>query len=95
MARLSVIACSVARWPEAVRPLFAAGPDRRAHNFGQLSDEQLEEIAARAAEKAIAKVTQDLYTSIGKAVLTKVIWSVGVAWVALIIWMQARGFIKF
>lgn len=72
-----------------------AGPDRRARNFGQLSDEQLEEIAARAAEKAIAKVTQDLYTSIGKAVLTKVIWSVGVAWVALIIWMQARGFIKF
>ena len=72
-----------------------AGPDRRARNFGQLSDEQLEEIATRAAEKAIAKVTQDLYTSIGKAVLTKVIWSVGVAWVALIIWMQARGFIKF
>ena len=72
-----------------------AGPDRRARNFGQLSDEQLEEIAERAAEKAIAKVTQDLYTSIGKAVLTKVIWSVGVAWVALIIWMQARGFIKF
>ena len=71
------------------------GPNRRAHNFGQLSDEQLEEIAERAAEKAIAKVTQDLYTSIGKAVLTKVVWSVGVAWVALIIWMQARGFIKF
>lgn len=72
-----------------------AGPNRRAHNFGQLSDEQLEEIAERAAEKAIAKVTQDLYTSIGKAVLTKVIWSVGVAWVALIIWLNAKGFIKF
>ena len=71
------------------------GPNRRAHNFGQLSDEQLEEIAERAAEKAIAKVTQDLYTSIGKAVLTKVIWSVGVAWVALIIWLNAKGFIKF
>ncbi len=72
-----------------------AGPNRRAHNFGQLSDEQLEEIAERAAEKAIAKVTQDLYTSIGKAVLTKVVWSVGVAWVALIIWLNAKGFIKF
>jgi len=72
-----------------------AGPDRRVRNFSQLSDEQLEEIAERAAEKAIAKVTQDLYTSIGKAVLTKVVWSVGVAWVALIIWLNAKGFIKF
>lgn len=72
-----------------------SGPDRRVRNFGQLSDEQLEEIAERAAEKAIAKVTQDLYTSIGKAVLTKVVWSVGVAWVALIIWLNAKGFIKF
>lgn len=73
-----------------------SGPDRRVRNFGQLlSEDQLEEIAERAAEKAIAKVTQDLYTSIGKAVLTKVVWSVGVAWVALIIWLNAKGFIKF
>lgn len=71
------------------------GPNRRAHNFGQLSEDQLEEIAERAAEKAIAKLTQDLYTSIGKAVLTKVIWSVGVAWAALIIWLNAKGLIKF
>jgi hypothetical protein len=71
------------------------GPDRRRVFHNTLSEEQLEEIAERAAEKAIAKVTQDLYTSIGKAVLTKVVWSVGVAWVALIIWLNAKGFIRF
>lgn len=72
------------------------GPDRRAVQVNNyLSDDQLEEIAERAAQKAIAKVTQDLYTSIGRAVLTKVVWSIGVAWVALIIWLNAKGFIKF
>lgn len=72
------------------------GPERRFHlSNSSLTEEEMEEIAERAAEKAIAKVTQDLYTSIGKAVLTKVVWSVGVAWVALIIWLNAKGLIKF
>lgn len=72
------------------------GPERRYHlSNSNLTEDEMEEIAERAAEKAIAKVTQDLYTSIGKAVLTKVVWSVGVAWVALIIWLNAKGFVRF
>ena len=49
-----------------------------------LTDEQMEIIAERAAEKALAKV----YTEVGKSVITKILWLVG----ALVLgWAAATG----
>ena len=45
------------------------GPERRS----PLTDEQIELIAERAAEKALEKV----YASVGKSIVNKILWLVG------------------
>ena len=60
------------------------GPERRS---GTLSDEQIEQIAERAAEKALEKV----YAQIGKSVVTKMLWAVGAVTLALLAWMKGSG----
>lgn len=48
-----------------------------------LTDEQIDHIAERAAAKALETV----YASIGKSVVKKVLWLVGVAVLALAAWL--------
>lgn len=48
----------------------------------QLTDEQIEAIAERAAEVAFEKI----YKEVGKSVLTKLAWMAGAAVVGLFIW---------
>ncbi len=48
-----------------------SGPERRTRQ--PLSDEQIEHIAQRAAELAVQKMTTDVYASVGKSVLQKVL----------------------
>ena len=62
--------------------------DRRANH--PLTDEQIDEIAERAAEKALEKV----YTSIGKSVVSKLLWLLGAASVAVAAWMNGHGLLK-
>ena len=50
-----------------------------------LTDEQIEHIAQRAAELAVAKMTTEVYASVGKSVVHKVFWMVGAVVTALII----------
>jgi hypothetical protein len=59
------------------------GPERR----GPLSDEQIELIAERAAEKALEKV----YASVGKSVVHKILWLVGAAALALAAYLKGVG----
>lgn len=59
------------------------GPERRA----ALSDEQIELIAERAAEKALEKV----YASVGKSIVHKVFWLVGAAALALVAYFKGVG----
>lgn len=66
--------------------------DRRKHP--PLSDEQIEEIAERAAEKAVSKLTAQMYQNIGKGVVNKLFLIVGVCAVGLYAWLNAKGFIK-
>lgn len=61
------------------------GPERRQH--AQLSDEQIERIAERAAEVALEKV----YTSIGKSVVSKFLWICGAAGLAIAAWLGGAG----
>lgn len=59
------------------------GPERRTRQ--PLSDEQIEHIAQRAAELAVQKMTTDVYASVGKTVLQKVFWIVGVVATAMVL----------
>ena len=52
------------------------GPERRAATG--LTEEQIELIAERAAEKALEKV----YAQVGKSVISKVLWLAGSAAIA-------------
>lgn|GEM_PF-1824404 len=55
-----------------------------------LSDRQIEAIAERAAEKALEKV----YAQVGKSVLIKAAWLVGLVVTGLLLWLGGKGFIK-
>lgn len=61
------------------------GPERRAASV--LTEDQLESIAERAAEKALEKV----YASIGKSVIQKFLWVVGAASLAVLAWLKGSG----
>jgi hypothetical protein len=53
----------------------------------QLTDEQIDAIAEKAAAKALEKV----YTEVGKSVVTKLMWIVGVGAIALLYWLASIG----
>lgn len=63
-------------------------------DFSPLTDAQVEKIAERAADKAVAKLTDRVYRDVGKNVVQKFVWFVGVASVALFFWLQSKGLIK-
>lgn len=64
------------------------GPERRkATGF---TEEELDAIADRAAERALAKV----YEQIGRSVVTKFLWVAGVAVVAIVVWVKGGALFK-
>ena len=52
------------------------GPERR--HSPALTDEQIEQIAQKAAELAVQKMTTEIYASVGKSILHKLFWGLGV-----------------
>lgn len=52
------------------------GPERR--RSPHLTDELIEEIAERAAARAVEKLTDHAYRAVGKSVVEKLFWIVGV-----------------
>ncbi len=62
--------------------------------FSPLTEAQIEEIAERAANKAVAKLTDQVYREVGKNVLQKFTYVVGAIAVALFLWLQSKGLIK-
>lgn len=69
-----------------------SGPERRTHPH--ISEEQVEAIAARAAELAIEKVTNHVYRTVGKSVITKAIWLIGASAVGAYLWLRSNGWIR-
>lgn len=63
-------------------------------DFTPLTDAQMEKIAERAADKAVAKLTDRVYRDVGKNVIQKLFWIVGVVAAALFFWLQSKGLIK-
>lgn len=53
----------------------------------QLTDDQIEAIAERAAEVALNKV----YTEVGKSVLKRMAWLAGAAVIGLALWLAGHS----
>lgn len=72
-----------------------SGPERRTPDSHiALTDEQVERIAEKAAEKAVGKFTDHVYQQVGKGVINKLIWLVGATSVGVYLWAQSHGWIK-
>lgn len=68
------------------------GEERRTHEW--LTEEQIEIIAERAASRAMLKMTDQIYREVGKGVISKLLYMVGVTAVALWAWAHANGWLK-
>lgn len=56
-----------------------------------LTEEQLDRIAEKAADKAVAKITNQVYQQIGRSVVTKMTWLLGACVVGIGIWLKSEG----
>lgn len=56
-----------------------------------LSADQVDEIAEKAAEKAVVKMTNRLYRQVGKSVVEKFLAVIGIIVIALYVWMSGKG----
>lgn len=56
-----------------------------------LTPEQADDIAEKAAIRAVEKMTNKIYMEVGKGVIKKVATIIGVAFVALSIWLYGKG----
>lgn len=59
-----------------------------------ISEDQIEEIAELAAKKAVEKLEARMYQEIGRGVMKKLSWLVGIAAVGTFLWAQKNGWIK-
>jgi len=58
-----------------------------------MDDIEIEKIAEKAAEKAIEKLTNHVYQEVGKSVVSKFIYIIGVCSVGLYLWMRSKGIV--
>jgi hypothetical protein len=63
-------------------------------NTSGFSDSQLDEIAERAATKAMEKLTNHVYQEVGKGVVRKLFWIIGAASVGIYLWLKSKGIIS-
>lgn len=61
------------------------GPDREA--FGGLSEDEVENIV----ERVTARVVQNFYQEVGKDVVSKILWVIGLGTVVLFTWLGLTG----
>lgn len=59
-----------------------------------LSEDQIEEIAEKAAEKAIAKLTNQIYLEVGRGVVKKALYLIGAFVVGAGLWAKAKGWMS-
>lgn len=64
------------------------GGERRSHLA--LTDTQINAIAERAAEKVLINIQ----TQVGRGILNKLAWMVGIAVVGVTLWLASRGIVK-
>lgn len=59
-----------------------------------LTDEEIEMIAEKAAQKAVARMTNDLYREVGRGVVNKFFWIVGLSTIGVYVYLQQKGYIR-
>ena len=59
-----------------------------------MTEPQIDDIAEKAAEKAIEKLTAHVYQEVGRSVVSKLVWILGALTVGAYLWAQSKGFIK-
>lgn len=69
-------------------------PVERRKQAVQLTDDQIEEIAEKEAEKAVEKMTNQIYLEVGKGVVKKALYLIGAFIVGAGIWAKAKGWIS-
>lgn len=62
-------------------------------DFAPLTEEQIEEIAERAAERAMKKLTDHMYKEVGRSVVNKFFWVVGIISVGMYLWLKQKGLV--
>lgn len=62
-------------------------------DFAPFTEEQIEEIAERAAERAMKKLTDHMYKEVGRSVVNKFFWIVGVISVGMYLWLKQKGLV--
>lgn len=65
----------------------------------RICQEQIEEIANlaadRAAEKAVELIKEDAYQSVGRLVIDKLLWLIGIVAMSGYVWLENRDFFHF
>ena len=56
-----------------------------------LNDTAIEQIAEKAAEKAIKKLTAQVYQEVGKSVISKFVYIIGACSIGLYLWLTSKG----
>lgn len=69
-------------------------PDRRINPIVCLSDDQLHKIADEAASKAMEMLEDYICKEIGRSVVKKFFWLVGVVSVAVGLWLKHHGYLQ-
>lgn len=62
--------------------------------MNDLSEEQIDIIAEKAAAKAVEKVLAHFYQEVGKGVVKKALYVIGVAAMVLMAWLSGAGHFK-
>lgn len=59
-----------------------------------LTEEQIDQIAEKAAEKAIEKLTTHVYQEVGKSVVSKLFYIIGACAVGLYLFLKSKGVVS-
>lgn len=57
----------------------------------QLTEDDIDEIAEKAAEKAVIKMTEHIYQQVGRGLVSRFLWLVGAVFVGLAAWLHTKG----
>ena len=64
------------------------------YNLHELTDEQIDAIAEKAAKRAVAMARDDFYKDVGETIIGKTKWLVGAIVVGGFVWLAQHGMIK-
>lgn len=59
-----------------------------------LTEEQIEAIAEKAADKAVAKLTDHVYREVGRGVVSKFLWICGAIAASAYLWAKSKGWLS-